>query len=209
MKTYGRLALALSIGLVFCSIEHSYGAELDAADAAGIRKFEGGHPFLLGFLGVMGAIGNLEDRTVLEFDVGALPPAARRPIELILPVSNIDQPGGPPGWINVFTFIGGGVVHSSDFFAGDPFATISSGDGAVETLNLDVTTAVQDTIANGGRFLAFRLSTTSEDRYFLGREFGLPDPTLSFSVPERSTWAMMLAGFAGLGFAGYQRTRAA
>jgi hypothetical protein len=28
-------------------------------------------------------------------------------------------------------------------------------------------------------------------------------------VPEASTWAMMLVGFAGLGFAGYRRTRKA
>ncbi len=27
------------------------------------------------------------------------------------------------------------------------------------------------------------------------------------AVPEPSTWAMMLAGFAGLGFAGYRRAR--
>jgi hypothetical protein len=27
------------------------------------------------------------------------------------------------------------------------------------------------------------------------------------AVPELSTWAMMLVGFAGLGFAGYRRTR--
>ncbi len=27
------------------------------------------------------------------------------------------------------------------------------------------------------------------------------------AVPELSTWAMMLAGFAGLGFAGYRRSR--
>jgi PEP-CTERM motif len=26
-------------------------------------------------------------------------------------------------------------------------------------------------------------------------------------VPEASTWAMMLLGFAGLGFAGYRRAR--
>jgi hypothetical protein len=28
------------------------------------------------------------------------------------------------------------------------------------------------------------------------------------SVPEPSTWAMMLLGFAGLGFAGYRRAKA-
>jgi hypothetical protein len=30
---------------------------------------------------------------------------------------------------------------------------------------------------------------------------------LGGAVPEPSTWAMMLLGFAGLGFAGYRRTR--
>jgi hypothetical protein len=29
------------------------------------------------------------------------------------------------------------------------------------------------------------------------------------SAPELSTWAMILLGFAGLGFAGYRRTRVA
>jgi probable HAF family extracellular repeat protein len=33
--------------------------------------------------------------------------------------------------------------------------------------------------------------------------------TLSTSAPEPSTWALMLLGFAGLGFAGYRRARAA
>jgi len=28
------------------------------------------------------------------------------------------------------------------------------------------------------------------------------------AVPEASTWAMMLLGFAGLGYAGYRRARA-
>ena len=32
--------------------------------------------------------------------------------------------------------------------------------------------------------------------------------TSSSAVPEPSTWAMMLLGFAGLGFAGYRRARA-
>ncbi len=31
--------------------------------------------------------------------------------------------------------------------------------------------------------------------------------TFTVAVPELSTWAMMLAGFAGLGFAGYRRTK--
>jgi hypothetical protein len=31
--------------------------------------------------------------------------------------------------------------------------------------------------------------------------------TVSSGVPEPSTWAMLLLGFAGLGFAGYRRTK--
>jgi hypothetical protein len=37
---------------------------------------------------------------------------------------------------------------------------------------------------------------------------GLPCPSCgSGAVPEPSTWAMMLIGFAGLAFAGYRRAR--
>jgi hypothetical protein len=37
--------------------------------------------------------------------------------------------------------------------------------------------------------------------------FGGPGIFTLTAVPEPSTWAMMLLGFAGLGFAGYRRTR--
>ena len=45
-------------------------------------------------------------------------------------------------------------------------------------------------------------SITSETRYL----YGSVTPSVA---PEPSTWAMMLLGFAGLGFAGYRRTRKA
>jgi unsaturated chondroitin disaccharide hydrolase len=41
-----------------------------------------------------------------------------------------------------------------------------------------------------------------------GIEGVLTNSTLTTNVPEPSTWAMMLLGFAGLGFAGYRRARA-
>ena len=44
-------------------------------------------------------------------------------------------------------------------------------------------------------------------------DLGLPTDSLltatASSVPEASTWAMLLLGFAGLGFAGYRARRAA
>jgi PEP-CTERM motif len=36
---------------------------------------------------------------------------------------------------------------------------------------------------------------------------GLPEGTASAAVPEPTTWAMMVIGFAGLGFAGYRTSR--
>jgi hypothetical protein len=36
-----------------------------------------------------------------------------------------------------------------------------------------------------------------------------PKITDTSAVPEASTWVMMLAGFAGLGFVGYRRSKAA
>jgi hypothetical protein len=38
-----------------------------------------------------------------------------------------------------------------------------------------------------------------------GKMVGVSDESV---VPEPSTWAMMLAGFAGLAFAGYRRAKA-
>jgi PEP-CTERM motif len=38
-------------------------------------------------------------------------------------------------------------------------------------------------------------------------ETGLPGTTRGGAAPEPSTWAMMLLGFAGLGFAGYRKAR--
>ena len=36
---------------------------------------------------------------------------------------------------------------------------------------------------------------------------GITNLTFNSAVPEPSTWAMVLLGFAGLGFAGYRRSR--
>ena len=37
----------------------------------------------------------------------------------------------------------------------------------------------------------------------------LPNDTSRWKSPEPASWAMMLIGFAGLGFVGYRRARAA
>ena len=42
---------------------------------------------------------------------------------------------------------------------------------------------------------------------FYGWDFSIPAVNVASDVPEPSTWAMMVLGFAGLGFAGYRRSR--
>jgi hypothetical protein len=42
----------------------------------------------------------------------------------------------------------------------------------------------------------------------VGFSFVQPPTPPPLSIPEPSTWAMMLAGFAGLAFAGYHRAKA-
>jgi hypothetical protein len=41
-----------------------------------------------------------------------------------------------------------------------------------------------------------------------GQVVGYQIPPPPITIPEPSTWAMMLAGFAGLGLAGYRRAKA-
>ncbi len=58
----------------------------------------------------------------------------------------------------------------------------------------------------------FQLSDTGDQGQFLSQSQFSPSPpgsgTLTpFSTPEPSTWAMMLLGFAGLGFAGYRKAK--
>ena len=70
-------------------------------------------------------------------------------------------------------------------------------------------------VADTGGTAAFISSTfgTQTVTYNFTTPSGVPgvpifpaSPTLTFSVPEPSTWAMMLVGLAGLGFAGFRRT---
>ena len=62
-------------------------------------------------------------------------------------------------------------------------------------------TDVLGDMANPGNEIFSKLATAPSDSNFKGVSFA---PVAA--VPETSTWAMMLLGFAGLGYAGYRRT---
>jgi hypothetical protein len=195
MKNSSKLwAIFITILIAVCSVEYSYAIEINATDARGIRRdLPGGDPFLLDFLAVK---RDTEDRTVLEFDVTGLAPTPPTTF-LILPILDID-PGDPIGTLDVFTFVGNGVITPSDFFAGNFFTTIDINENPPTdrtTSLIDVTVAVENTLAVGGKFLGFRLSTTSSDRFDLGSVgVFLPDPVLRTAVPEPSTISILAIG---------------
>ncbi len=134
--------------------------EILPSDARGIRLFPGGEPLLLDFLDVKNPT---EDRTVLEYDVGQLALDEISSVQLIIEAGNIDS-GGTPGFIDVFTFSGDGIVNPNDFFAGSFFTTFESSN-LLDIVSIDVTELAINSLAIGNPFLGFRLSTTTPDRY--------------------------------------------
>ena len=52
--------------------------------------------------------------------------------------------------------------------------------------------------------LTFNIGTSAAPDDGFGFTYDLVDPAPSAAIPEPSTWAMMLVGFAGLAFAGYR-----
>jgi PEP-CTERM motif len=55
--------------------------------------------------------------------------------------------------------------------------------------------------------LAFNAGTSAAPGDGFGFTYALVDPPPSMTIPEPSTWAMMVVGFAGLAFAGLRRSR--
>ena len=101
---------------------------------------------------------------------------------------------------------GGGHTASSSFNgASTPtYSVLSDGIGANSQVNMatldDLSPVTPYTVSNTIIFGLARGTTTSP----VTDEFSVSGTV----VPEPSTWAMMLLGFAGLAFAGYRRARA-
>lgn len=160
---------------------------LDPADAHGVRNM-GGQTFLLDFLSVM---KGTEDRTVLEFDIRDLGGTPRM-ATLHLYVGNLDDEP-PDGVIDVYAFNGDGVVTADEFWAGGstPSASVVCRDGLAI---VNVTAAVRALAVAGAKFVGFRLSTQTGDRYGLGSLSGQPEPVLAVAVtsPDLS-WSRLSA----------------
>ncbi len=95
------------------------------------------------------------------------------------------------------------------------FTTLFSSTTATFALGNGFTTSVSDTVTypNTPEFIGFVSNTpfttltisVPSQQSIVVADFALGSWNGISAVPEPSTWAMMLAGFAGLGFAGYRR----
>ena len=132
-------------------------------------------------------------RSVLEYDVSSLI-GKQQPVTLNLWLDNIDE-GSPEGIIDVFTFVGDGAVTADDFYAGGltPFISFI-GEDYFYRVTIDVTSLIQDILTADEKFIGFRLSTETTDRFGLGRAVNLPDPVLTYATPEPATLFLLGLG---------------
>ena len=133
---------------------------------------------------------------------------------------SVDLDGNAPGGIlQILNLTAGKQYKLSFYLSGNPdggpstkSVAVSVGDfSEVETFTVGANShSDMMYIAEGGTFTAGASNTLS---FASADDFGSPFGAVVggvtvTAVPEASTWAMMLLGFAGLGFAGYRRTRA-
>ncbi len=147
--------------------------DIAAADARGIRTISGQGPLLLTFLAVKRTSTPLDDRTVAEFPLA--PVAGPHTYALVLGMEDLD-PGAPAGTVDVYWYVGDGVVTAEEFNAGTLTTSFPCDGNGV--FSVDVTAAVGQALALHAPFVGFRLSTVTADRYFLGSIAGQPEPVL-------------------------------
>jgi hypothetical protein len=94
----------------------------------------------------------------------------------------------------VDSVLGGGLV---DYNSNPLLAFAAGGD---EGLSLALTGVNNPVVVSGGKLSDFAAVSQGS--------FAAVNVSVDPPVPEPSTWAMMLAGFAGLAFAAYRRTKA-
>jgi PEP-CTERM motif len=90
---------------------------------------------------------------------------------------------------------------------------------SIPSMNIDGGNHVYSTTATAGQAYAGSpagVYVAFEDEKFHGSDYNYHDDTFVFTntsvtptIPEASTWAMMLAGFGGLGFAAFRRSQKA
>ena len=107
-----------------------------------------------------------------------------------------------------------GVFISFDYSSSSRSFVITLADGGTAggTLNIDGSIPTAMSISSPAAFFGatsggFEVSTVGDGTNDVGSSFSFV--LVSGAIPEPSTWAMMLLGFAGLGYAGYRKAKQA
>jgi PEP-CTERM motif len=129
------------------------------------------------------------DKLITAADITGLPASPTFTFEA--PVNGVPGPGG--GFGNFTAGLQGNWNGTSNSFAGPIDFTIAG-------------VSVSDFVANSNGFFAVADLLGPNGTGDVG---GMIETTITqhSSVPEPSTWAMLLIGFAGLGFAGYRKAK--
>lgn len=180
--------------LTLCAAPSVRALTLPLADGTSIRSNPSSPLLVLGFLSITsGNPDPPEDRAALEFDVSGL---AGTLVSATLngDWDNIDT-APPDGLIDVYTYVGDGVITTADFSAGAFFKSVvhNGTEPPATFLSIDVTAAVQNALDGGQTYLGFSLRAGSNDRYNGPDLIGLPDPVLVVNLVPEPTSAWLLA----------------
>jgi unsaturated chondroitin disaccharide hydrolase len=137
-----------------------------------------------------------------------------------IPPWDFDATGTPPVDTSAAAIAADGLVMLSTVAGTSGSGYLTDAENILESLSssyLDVDPTGESVLIDGypGGANATNTALIYGDYYFTEALLrlqnvldGKPGWVLYSPVPEPSTWAMMLLGFAGLGFAGYRRARA-
>ena len=130
---------------------------------------------------------------------------------------SVDLDGNSPGGVSqALTLTSGDWYKLSFYLSGNPdgYPATKVVDVSVGSLNKNYSFTIGgNTHGNMGyiletaSFKAGATNTLAFNSLDTNTPFGPVVGGVAVSAPELSTWAMMLAGFAGLGFVGYRRNR--
>jgi PEP-CTERM motif len=147
-----------------------------------------------GGIKLIGGAGSATD--TITFSTAVLNP--------VIAIFSLGSNSGPPNITSNLTFQGAAVPTFLSGGPANPVGSTTMFDGQAITVSGQT---VSGTEGNGeivflGSFTSISFIDPTQDNYHeitIGAEVS--------AVPEPSTWLMMLLGFAGLGFAGYRRSR--
>jgi hypothetical protein len=130
---------------------------------------------------------------------------------------------GSSGTLNVFVTFQGLNAPSNAFFSGFTENSLTAGTTVQELTLLSTTNALfagtqlsSQTFTTDGAVVQTAFASSGAGPYSITEEYiistgangGSGNSTIVVSVPETSTWAMMIVGFLGVGFLAYRRKAA-